>query len=139
MYIYIYISKVLNNANQLVLFLRLNEFSFASGRCWESHHEELLDKQLLQHYNDLMLIKLTGFEFQKHELELVKYLLQKAKFLDTLVLVAPKNSPLNDCNADVQRRDQLFSSLKASVNAQIKMFDYFDDKSFANPQHPKIL
>lgn len=116
--------------NLIKLILQLNEFSFECGYYWELHHRELLEE-----YNEPLrrVIKIKGFKFQEYEIELVKFLLQKAIFLENLVLVTPKNNSRAKFNygSDVLvYYDKTFNSWRTSLNAQIKIYEHPNDKKF---------
>ncbi|KAJ4703373.1 FBD-associated F-box protein [Melia azedarach] len=121
------------------VFIDLNEFSFACGYYWESHQKEILDKEVPgAAFECVKVVKITGFKFQKHEVELVKYVVQKARFLKNLVLVTPRNSRLNDYAEELQHYYKMFCCWKASIIGQITVFDYFEDTSSVHPQHSRL-
>lgn len=140
--------RSINKPNQLMiiyelalinLVVQLNEFSFACGYYWESHQKEILDKEVPgAAFECVKVVKITGFKFQKHEVELVKYVVQKARFLKNLVLVTPRNSRLNDYAEELQHYYKMFCCWKASIIGQITVFDYFEDTSSVHPQHSRL-
>ncbi|KAH7545916.1 hypothetical protein FEM48_Zijuj01G0144900 [Ziziphus jujuba var. spinosa] len=120
------------------LFIDLNEFSFECGLYWELHQKQLLDKYSAFFYC-LKFIKVKGFKFQKHELELVRYFLGKALLLKTLVLVFPRNGRVTTINPpEIPIYNSLFLSWKVSPNAKIVIYEHFNDRSSFHAKQSKI-
>ncbi|KAL4628819.1 hypothetical protein ACB092_05G265800 [Castanea dentata] len=130
------IASFLKNCPSLEkLFLDLNDFSFDCGFYWELHQKQLL--QYFPHFfTSLKFIKVKGFKFQKHELELVRFLLGKAVFLETLVLVTPRTGRIRIYEpADAINYKRLIFSWRASPKTNIVLLDHYHDKG---PVQPKV-
>lgn len=117
--------------------LQLNEFSFECGLYWELHQKQLLDKHST-FFHCLKFVRVKGFKFEKHELEMVRYFLGKALFLETFVLVFPRNGRVNIYPSDVPIYNSLFLSWKVSPFANIFIYEHFNDTSPIHPYHSKI-
>ena len=64
-----------------------------------------------------------GFKFEMVELEMLKFFLNQAKFLESVALVPPSNCRSKGFSQDeYQIADQLFCSWKASPNTTIRLF-----------------
>ncbi|KAK6264811.1 hypothetical protein SCA6_020245 [Theobroma cacao] len=76
----------------------LKRFSFRTRPYWEDNLCPLVEQhpQLL---NCLQFIKLEGFKSGDHEIEMVKYLLQRATGLECLVLVSPNTNKYRSISA----------------------------------------
>uniref|UniRef100_A0A5B7BFQ6 Uncharacterized protein n=1 Tax=Davidia involucrata TaxID=16924 RepID=A0A5B7BFQ6_DAVIN len=130
------IASFLKNCPNLErIFLDLGEFSFECGYYWELH-----GKENFEHCNPpfqrLKFIKVKGFKFQKLELEMVKFFLNKAMLLESLALVTSRNNHPNSQNASIY--DRIFLSWRASPNAKIDIYEYLNDRSSIHPKHSKI-
>lgn len=79
---------------------------------------------------------MTGFKFEIRELQMVKFLLGKAVFLEALVLVTPKNGRTRINAADARIYKELIRTWRASPRANIVICDHFNDRT-VNPKHSK--
>ncbi|KAI3409285.1 F-box domain-containing protein, partial [Psidium guajava] len=66
------------------VFIDLNECSFEGSIYWELHQKQELES--FRFLCRLKFVKVKGFRFHQHELELVKFFLQKGINLETLAL-----------------------------------------------------
>lgn len=117
--------------------MQLNDFSFECGVYWILHQKQLLDCNPA-FFPRLKFVKVKGFKFEKHELELVSYFLGKAISLETLVLVFPRNGGCNVFPPDIQIYSELFLSWKVSPQAKIFMYEHLKDTSCINPKHSNL-
>ncbi|KAJ6377088.1 hypothetical protein OIU76_026119 [Salix suchowensis] len=118
------------------IFIDLNDFCFVRGPYWELHNRQSFQKYSLS-FDSLKFIKLQGFKFQKDELMLVRFLLERAISLEKLVLVTPKSRHGKVFTPDLQAYYQHLRSWKASPGAQIAVFEqYLNDTSIC-PTHSK--
>ena len=69
----------------------------------------------------LKIIEVKGFKFQRLEIEMVKFFLEKARFLETLALVSSKKRYPKFFSQDVNV-DELFLSWGKSPKVKIEMF-----------------
>ncbi|KAJ6416509.1 hypothetical protein OIU84_002382 [Salix udensis] len=117
------------------IFIDLNDFCFVRGPYWELHNRQSFQKYSLP-FDSLKFIKLPGFKFQKDELMLVKFLLERAISLEKLVLVTPKSRHGRVFTPNLQAYYQHLRSWKASPAAQIAVFEHLNDTSIC-PTHSK--
>lgn len=115
--------------------LQLKDFCFVRGPYWELHNRQSFQKYSAS-FDCLKFIKLPGFKFQKDELMLVKFFLERAIFLEKLVLVTPKSRHARVLTPNLQAYYQYLQSWKASPGAQIAVFEHLNDTSVC-PMHSK--
>ena len=85
----------------------------------------------------LQFVKMEGFKFDEHEIELMKYLLERAVILENLVLVAPKTIKqgiLNVQNIPFCRK--ICERSPVSPLAKVRFYDRDTDDSPV-PRHSK--
>lgn len=110
----------------------LGESSFERGYYWELHAKKRLE-QCNPSFLSLKVVKVKGFKFQALEPEMIKFILEKAGFLEKLALVlARKNQPRVLSQAAQNFYGQILS-WRASPNAKVEMFEYSKDKSSIHP------
>ncbi|XP_058089610.1 F-box/FBD/LRR-repeat protein At1g13570-like isoform X1 [Magnolia sinica] len=101
-------------------------------------------------FDHLKMIKINNFCGCKDDLQLVEFFLEKAVVLESLVLVAPKESIKNNIDDDSTSqlettevpvrilREQLPLLSKASPNAQIVLYEYSEDDRSFHPTHTEV-
>ncbi|XP_011043339.1 PREDICTED: putative FBD-associated F-box protein At1g61330 [Populus euphratica] len=117
------------------IFIDLKDFCFVRGPYWELHNRQSFQKYSAS-FDCLKFIKLPGFKFQKDELMLVKFFLERAIFLEKLVLVTPKSRHARVPKPNLHAYYQYLQSWKASPGAQIAVFEHLNDTSVC-PMHSK--
>lgn len=80
---------------------------------------------------------MRNFQFQKDELELVKFLLQKAKKLEAMVLTTPKYAR-REIKAAGKRAYNTLVGWKKSADAQISIFQYSNERCPVVPLHDML-
>ncbi|GAV58848.1 F-box domain-containing protein/FBD domain-containing protein, partial [Cephalotus follicularis] len=118
------------------VFIDLTNFSFECGRYCEMHQQQLIEQFPLL-FSHLKFITIKGFKFHKHELEMVKFFLQKAIHLENLALVAPKYNRSKMSPQDLLIFEKIFRYWRASPRADIVTYEHFNDRSPFNPMHSK--
>ncbi|XP_057512847.1 putative FBD-associated F-box protein At1g61330 [Actinidia eriantha] len=99
-------------------FLELGEFPFVNGLYWKMHGKHKLGK-CNPTFQRLKKILVKGFKFEIVELEMLRFFLKKAKFLESVALVPSKNCRSKGFSqANYQITDQLFRAWRASPNAK---------------------
>jgi hypothetical protein len=133
---YHFLQTLVLDLNLLLFCMQLNEFSFEWGFYWELHQREILEN--FQHFfTNLKFIKVEGFKFEMRELQLVKFFLGKAVFLEALVLVTPSNGRTKFNTPDALIYDQFLCSWRASPKASIFICDHSSDRTSLHPKHSK--
>ncbi|OMO76543.1 hypothetical protein CCACVL1_15572 [Corchorus capsularis] len=117
------------------LFIDLRGFNFETQEVWELHQRELIERDI-HLLRNLEYVKMEGFKCEEHEMEVVKFLLERAIVLETLVLVAPKTHTqgiLQFHNIPICRQ-----ICKKSISPFVKTRFYFDDKDDTpGPKHSR--
>ncbi|XP_058198524.1 putative FBD-associated F-box protein At1g61330 [Rhododendron vialii] len=103
------------------VFLDLGEYSFEYGYYWK-----MLGKQMFENcdanFFQLKRLTVSGFKFEKLELEMLKFFLNKSGVLDSVELVPAKNWRLGVFTREEHDMyNQLFDSWKVSPNAKISI------------------
>lgn len=114
----------------------MSESTFNCGAYWELHQGPFLES-LPSFIHCLKFVKLRGFRFLKHEIEMVRYFLKRTLQLEYMVLVFPKNGNIDITTLDVAIFGQLFRTWKISPKAQILVFEHWNDDSIS-PLHSKV-
>ncbi|PSS24691.1 FBD-associated F-box protein [Actinidia chinensis var. chinensis] len=111
------VSLLKNCLNVERVFLDLGEVHLEDGLYWEMHGKLELEK-CNPSFPRLKKIMVNGFKFTKFELEILKFFLKQAKFLESVALVP------SSCYSKefYQIADQLFCLWKASPNTTIRIF-----------------
>lgn len=132
------IASFLENCPNLErIFIDLGESSFERGYLWEVQARERFEK-CNPSFQSLKVVKVTGFKFQKLELELVMFFLKKAKTLESLALVSSRNNQPKVNSQDARFFYFQLIACRRSPNAKVEMFEYLDDKSSIHPRHPRV-
>ncbi|CAK7350713.1 unnamed protein product [Dovyalis caffra] len=118
------------------IFIDLNEFNFSSGSFWELHNREPFEQCCVTLYS-LRIIKLSGFKFQKDEILLVKFFLEKAPCLQKLVLITPKSRRVKVNTQNLEACHEYLKSWKSTRGAEIAVFEHSNDRSSVFPTHSK--
>ncbi|XP_057498329.1 putative FBD-associated F-box protein At1g61330 [Actinidia eriantha] len=113
------VSLLKNCLNVERVFLDLGEVHLENGLYSEMHGKPELEK-CNPSFPRLKKIMVNGFKFRTFELEMLKFFLKQAKFLESVALV-PSSS---NCYSKgfYQIADQLFCLWKASPNTTIRIF-----------------
>lgn len=137
-YNYVLFPKSLMSTDLLHPFdIQLGESSFERGYLWEVQARERFEK-CNPSFQSLKVVKVTGFKFQKLELELVMFFLKKARNLETLAVVSSRNNQPKVNSQDARWFYFQFIACRRSPNAKVEMFEYLDDKSSIHPRHPRV-
>lgn len=116
--------------------MQLTDYNFECGMIWDIHHKPMLDA--FNHYfNRLRVVKLKSFKFSQSELELLKILLQKSRFLEYLILVTPKNGRTKLYAPNTPDYKQLINTWQATPRVRVALFPHSNDKSGVFASHPK--
>ncbi|PON70944.1 FBD domain containing protein [Parasponia andersonii] len=118
------------------LFLDMNDTNFHGGTYWEFHQKPSLEDSPAI-FQSLKFLKLRGFKFLSHELELVEYFLKRSPKLESMVLLLSKNG-----SVDIQPRDAavcayLFRIWQANSEAQVHVCEHRSDES-PSPKHSRV-
>ncbi|XP_021902278.1 FBD-associated F-box protein At1g61320 [Carica papaya] len=125
--------KVLSTTS---IFLELNSFNFVRTTYWELHQKNELDR-LVPNLYTIKFIKILGYKFDEHEIELVLFFLRKTINLENLVLVTPKKDALKiDVNRAYYYR-RLFYFSRVSKQARILLYESSNDVETPRPMHTK--
>ncbi|GFY91798.1 hypothetical protein Acr_08g0001940 [Actinidia rufa] len=100
-------------------FLELGEFPFENGLYWKMHGKPKLEK-CNPTFQRLKKIMVKGFKFEMVELEMLKFFLNQAKFLESIALVPSRNCRSKGFSQD--KYQIVFRLWKASPNAKIRCF-----------------
>ncbi|OWM77530.1 hypothetical protein CDL15_Pgr016928 [Punica granatum] len=115
---------------------RIKESSLENSVVFKEYQKRELEK-FSDVLDNLKFIYIKNFQFQPNELELVKFFLQKAKNLETLVITTPK-SPTPKVTAMSIRSYNTLLDWKASPKADISIYHYFNEKCPIDPMHGRI-
>ncbi|XVF25903.1 hypothetical protein REPUB_Repub13aG0254200 [Reevesia pubescens] len=120
------------------LRILLNGYSFEPHQQYWNEYQHALVEGDYRPLKCLEFIKMVGFKFEEHEIEIVKYLLERPIVLNALVLAAPKtvkqgiihvrNIPL--CTTICER-------CPVSPLAKIHFYDHDHEDNSAIPKHSK--
>lgn len=117
--------------------IQLEYFNFWFGLYWELHGRQAFDKFNCS-FHCLKAVRLKGFKAHKHEMLLVKLFLEKAKVLETMLLVTPSRK-LNICAVDVEEDEQIRHVSRASPIAKIFVCHKNGrDESILQPVHSEV-
>ncbi|GLT45608.1 hypothetical protein SLA2020_194290 [Shorea laevis] len=118
------------------LFIDFNGCYFDCGRYWKLHQNHMINK-FMSNLNSLKLVKLNGFRFLEHEAELGKFLMERARFIEILLLITPQNSRVKINIPDAIHCHSLFMHWK-SPRTKIVVLEHLHDTNWLCPSQPKI-
>lgn len=113
----------------------MKESSLESSVFFEAHQKQDLEKffGILQ---QLKFAQMSNFQFRQNELDLVKFFLQKATKLETLVLTTPKIATQEVTLASM-RAYNIVATWKASPDAQIFISQHSNNQCGVSPMHSR--
>lgn len=115
----------------------MNDYNFDCGSAyWELHQKPSLEA-FTTFFHALKFIKLRGFKFVKHEIEMVRFFLKRSPHLQVMALLFPKNGNVEIQPSDASVYGRLFRSWKASQEAQILVYEHWNDTTIP-PMHLRI-
>ncbi|XP_077242107.1 FBD-associated F-box protein At1g61320-like [Tasmannia lanceolata] len=127
------ISFFLSNCPNLErVFIDILEFTDGFGFSWE-----LFEQHQYKHFNytipHLKYVKLTSFKYNKNGMQLLKFLIENASSLETLVLVASRNNSRDIAVDDKLEEDYVEELRQAYPNTNIVVYGHGKDAGEIQP------
>ncbi|CAL1372679.1 unnamed protein product [Linum trigynum] len=116
----------------------ISRSSRPGGFTWVLQQQFLVKRGIGPCYPNLKVVKLTGFRFAPHEMQLLIHFLVTGLSLETVAIFLPSPRSVNGPFKfmDETRLNQYFRPAMASPKARIRVFEHFQDKLFCPSKHP---